>query len=83
MSTKAIREALHYAGTTASDTQKAHDASARALAEVEAIETRLEIGGRMANVCYNLGQEAGPNLDTSVRRSLAGLAKEWDAAPKT
>jgi hypothetical protein len=36
------------------------------------------VGGQMANVCFNLGQESGPQLDARTRGQMFALAKQWD-----
>lgn len=46
----------------------------------ERISKLTRIGGQMANVCFNLGQQHAPELRESSRKAMRGLHVEWDAA---
>lgn len=55
-------------------------AASRILWMEERLYKVTRIGQMMSNVCFNLGQEAGPPLEIGARKSMKGLQVEWDSA---
>ena len=46
----------------------------------EALDNLIRVGEMMSNVCFNFGQESGPNLDERARKGMKSLQNQWDEA---